>query len=414
MKILHTADWHIGQTFYAYDRTFEQEAFLNWLVKTLKQEAVDVLLVSGDIFDTANPSAASQKLFYRFLKNAEKCCPDLQMIITAGNHDSAARLESPKPLLESSNIHIVGLVSKDNAGNIDYDKLCIPLKGTFGKTEAWCLAIPFLRLGDYPMLSGAENTYVAGVSELYQEAFAFASQRAEEGQPILAMGHLHAQNVSVSDMDQQERLIMGGVEGIPLAAFPQGLTYVALGHIHKAQRVGGKENIRYSGSPIPMSFSERHYKHQVFLFDMEVGAVKHLKSIEIPVSIPLKRVPEEHKPFAEALFALEQLPLSETKDWDKAPYLEVCILAEGPEPGIRHKVEKALEGKFARLAKIDVRYRDGVNAEATLFGENPEKLEQLKPMDIFEKTYQTKYGVSVPEVIRSLFQQSEQKVGFIE
>ncbi|MGB4843794.1 MAG: exonuclease subunit SbcD, partial [Ferruginibacter sp.] len=113
MKILHTADWHIGQLFHEYDRTYEHQQFLHWMLTTLQDEKVDVLLVSGDVFDISNPSAVSIKLFYTFLNQAVKVNPDLQIIITAGNHDSASRLESPKPLLESSNIHIVGVVEKD-------------------------------------------------------------------------------------------------------------------------------------------------------------------------------------------------------------------------------------------------------------------------------------------------------------
>src|SRR5690606_18891605 len=112
MNILHTADWHLGQLFYEYDRAYEHQQFLDWLVQTLQQEAVDVLLISGDVFDSANPSAATVRQFYTFLNQASKACPGLQIVVTAGNHDSATRLESPKPLLESSHIHIIGVVEK--------------------------------------------------------------------------------------------------------------------------------------------------------------------------------------------------------------------------------------------------------------------------------------------------------------
>ena len=147
MKILHTADWHIGQLFHEYDRTYEHQQFLNWLDGTLVSEQIDVLLISGDVFDLSNPSAASVKMFYSFLNKAVNANPDLQIIITAGNHDSAARLESPKPLLESSNIHIIGLVEKTEDGSIDYDKLIISLKDKHGTTQAWCLAVPFFTHG---------------------------------------------------------------------------------------------------------------------------------------------------------------------------------------------------------------------------------------------------------------------------
>ena len=116
-------------------------------METLEGEQVDVLLISGDVFDLSNPSAVSVKMFYTFLNNAVKANPNFQIIITAGNHDSASRLESPKPLLKSSNIHIIGMVQRNENGSIDYEKLIIPLKDKAGAIKAWCMAIPFLRLG---------------------------------------------------------------------------------------------------------------------------------------------------------------------------------------------------------------------------------------------------------------------------
>lgn len=136
LTILHTADWHIGQLFYEYERTEEHQFFLDWLSETLVSQNVNVLLISGDVFDVSNPSAASIKAFYTFLNKATRSKPGLQVIITAGNHDSASRLEAPKPLLESSNIHIIGLVEKEEVGSINLDKLIIPLKNNRGKPPA--------------------------------------------------------------------------------------------------------------------------------------------------------------------------------------------------------------------------------------------------------------------------------------
>src|SRR3546814_2798948 len=127
MNILHTADWHLGQVCQEYDRAYEHQKCIDWLVRMVEQEAVDVLLISGVVFDLSNPSAATIRQFYTFLNKASKACPDIQIVVTAGNHDSASRLEAPKPLLESSRIHIIGTVPKDEHGYIDADKLIIPL-----------------------------------------------------------------------------------------------------------------------------------------------------------------------------------------------------------------------------------------------------------------------------------------------
>ncbi|WP_052123427.1 exonuclease SbcCD subunit D [Flavobacterium beibuense] len=406
MKILHTADWHIGQLFHEFDRTTEHKQFLNWLLKTLTEENIDVLLVSGDIFDISNPSAASIKIFYTFLSEATKANSDLQIIITAGNHDSASRLEAPKPLLESSNVHIIGVVEKDFDGKIEYEKLLVPIHDNSGSIKIWCLAIPFLRMGDYPTIADCTNPYTEGVTELYKEAFKYAENRKQEGQIIIAMGHLHTHHAEITELDKTERLIMGGVECIPATAFHSDIKYVALGHIHKAQKVGGQEHVRYSGSPLPMSFSELKYKHQVIIFDLD-QEISNLKAIEIPLFVPLRRIPLSHQPLHEVINLLKQLP-DEDSALEATPYLEVRVLLEGPEPALRHKIETALAGKKVKLAKIDVKYPASTQ-EAQEFV-TPEKLNELKPIDVFGKTYQSRYNSEVPTEILQLFQQVAQEI----
>ena len=413
LKILHTADWHIGQLFHEYDRTYEHQQFLNWLVTIIQEEKTDVLLISGDVFDLSNPSAASVKMFYSFLNKVVKVNPDLQIIITAGNHDSASRLESPKPLLESSNIHIIGLIEKFEDGSIDYEKLIIPLKDRTGSKKAWCMAIPFLRMGDYPTIANADNPYATGVAALYNEAYNYACSKKQTDQPVICMGHLHAQQAETTDMDKTERLIMGGVECISAEAFPNDILYVALGHIHKAQRIGGKEHIRYCGSPIPMSFSELNYKHQVIVFDLEEHSISNLKSIEIPLSVALLRVPAVHSSLTEVMNALQQLPVIGINP-QLAPYLEVRVLLDGPEPGLRYKIETALNGKEVRLAKIDVKY-----PAMTTAGNSPDKvaedtLQELKPQEVFAKVYLSKYNNPVPAELLQLFNQVTQEVAQTE
>ena len=406
MKILHTADWHIGQLFHEYDRSYEHQQFLNWLVQTLQKQQIDVLLISGDVFDISNPAAASIKMFYTFLNQATKANPALQIIITAGNHDSASRLEAPKPLLESSNVHIIGLVEKDADGNIDYGKLTIPIYDKNENIKVWCIAIPFLRMGDYPTIADCDNPYTEGVTALYKEAFEYAKQKKQNGHSIIAMGHLHTQHAEISELDKTERLIMGGVECIPATSFHPEMKYVALGHIHKAQRIGGKEHIRYSGSPLPMSFSELHYKHQVIVFDID-QEISNFEVVEIPLFVPLQRIPLNHQPLHEVIALLEQLPEMDSAT-ETTPYLEVRVLLEGPEPALRHKVETALAGKKVRLAKIDVKY-PATTQEAQEFI-TPEKLNELQPVDVFGKVYQARYNSEVPTEILQLFQQVAQEV----
>lgn len=403
MRFLHTADWHIGQLFYEYDRTFEHQQFLNWLLETLKTEQIDVLLICGDVFDLSNPSAIAIRLFYTFLNDASTYNPDLQIIIISGNHDSAARLEAPKPLLLSKNIQIIGNIARSENGDIDYEPLCIPIKNKDNQVEVWCLAIPFLRLGDYPPVNDAQNAYTEGVAAFYQQAYQFAVSKRSKNEAIIALGHLHAHHAETSDLDSKERQIMGGVEGVPSSAFHKDLTYVALGHIHKAQRIGNRENVRYSGSPIPMSFTEINYKHQVTVFNILDNVLVDIQVLEVPKSIPLIRIPAKHEPLNLVLDKLVQYQ-DTTSNSALAPYLEVRVLLEGPEPSLKYQIEKALQNKNLRLARIDHKIANQLNEEKEEFIEE-ENLEQLQPINLLEKIYLNAYGNELPETLNKLFLQ---------
>ena len=122
IKLLHTSDWHLGQTFFEFERKGEHVVFLDWLKGQVKENGMDLLLIAGDIFDSPNPSAESQRLYYSFLRDITAQNPQLQIIIIAGNHDSAARLEAPNPLLENMNITVRGGVRRDVNGEIDYQR----------------------------------------------------------------------------------------------------------------------------------------------------------------------------------------------------------------------------------------------------------------------------------------------------
>lgn len=178
LKLIHTADWHLGQTFFGYDREAEHEAFLGFLTNLLVERQTDVLLIAGDVFDVTNPSAGAQRRFYRFLREANRLNPGLQIVIIAGNHDSAIRLEAPNPLLEELNTSIVGIVGRTDSGEIDLASLVIPLRNRAGEREALCLAVPFLRQGDYPAAPEGElDSYVAGIGRMYRRLYAYADAR---------------------------------------------------------------------------------------------------------------------------------------------------------------------------------------------------------------------------------------------
>jgi exonuclease SbcD len=411
LRIIHTADWHIGQTFHDYDRKEEHLHFLNWLRQQVGRNQVDVLLVSGDVFDGANPSAESLQLFYRFLSSTVKENPGLQIVVTAGNHDSGQRLESPRPFLELEefgiqNIHLIGTISRRPDGQTDYEKLLIPLHNRRGERQAWCMAVPFLRQGDTPTLPGGFAAYAAAVEAFYREALDVLQPKRAPGHAILAMGHLHASHAAISDMDTGERVIIGGVEGVPSTAFPEEIAYVALGHIHKAQTVGGKNNIRYSGSPLPMSFSEKNYKHRVLFLEMREERCVQIQDLEVPVHTPLISLPTNAAPIEAVLAELDKLPNS-SGEGNPAPYLEVRVLEDQPDPGRKKKIQDALEGKHIRLAKITPIAAGSTSDAARVPGVAYVDFKSLKPEELFKLIYQREFGNSVPDDLLSLFHEIE-------
>ena len=403
IRILHTADWHLGQTFFGYDRAGEHEAFLNWLAEEIRQKEIDALVIAGDVFDVSNPSAASQSMYYRFIYRMTAENPNLQIVIVAGNHDSAARLEAPLPLLQAMRTEVRGVVRKQEGGEIDYDHLCVELKNRMGEVELLCMAVPFLRQGDYPAVETEGNQYAEGVRELYTQLLQRLWKRRKANQSILAIGHLQDTGSEIAEKDYSERTVIGGLECVSPDAFSEQIAYTALGHIHKAQRVSGRENVRYAGSPIPMSFAEKHYRHGVVMVTFDDGCAVDIERLECPKSIPLISVPNGEPALPEVVLeALKELPAVE----GIAPYLEVKVLLEEPEPMLRQEIEEALADKNYRLARIVSTYRGDEGNAAKEEVEWKRGLQEMSPLQIAQSTFEKIYQAEMPEELTELFQEA--------
>lgn len=412
IRILHTADWHLGQTFFGYDRVEEHTHFLQWLARELKENKIDVLLIAGDIFDVSNPSAASQHMFYRFIRQVTEENPKLQLVVVAGNHDSAARLEAPLPLLQEMRTEIRGIVRR-HEGEIDYDHLIVELKNSEGEVEALCLAVPFLRQGDYPVVTTDGNPYAEGVKELYARLQERALQRRKDGQALVAVGHLQATGSEIAERDFSERTIIGGLECVSPDAFTEQIAYTALGHIHKSQRVSGRENVRYAGSPLPMSFAEREYHHGVVIVTLAEGWAVEIEKREYIPLVGLLSVPRGKAATPEeVLEELVHLPLaSEEAEGEQTerslhfPYLEIKVLLTEPEPMLRQQIEEAIADKAVRLARIVSVYRQA--EENTLEEEVlAAGLQEMNPLQIVKATFENIYQSEMPEELERLFQQA--------
>jgi exonuclease SbcD len=406
MRLLHTSDWHLGQTLHTFERGYEHQRFLDWLLDTLVHERVDALLIAGDIFDNSNPSAASQRQLYRFLQQARVRAPQLDIVVIAGNHDSPGRLEAPGPLLEAHGTVVIGNVARKDDGEIDLDRLLVPLHGNDGTVQAWVLAIPFLRPGDVPRVaqpadgSAPIDPYLHGITQLYRQTHALAQAQRQPGQAIVAMGHCHMIDGTAS-LESERRIVIGGTEALPAAMFDDAIAYAALGHLHLAQRVGKQDHLRYSGSPLPLSFAEVGYTHQVVLVDLADGRATAITPLPVPRAVPLLRIPATPAPLKDVLAALVALDLPDLPVHAR-PFLEVRVLLDAPEPSLRAQVEAALEGKPVRLAKIEPTRKASTQQEADAvltLGQ----LAQMQPDDIFRRLYKQKYDADAPHEQLSAF-----------
>lgn len=409
LRFLHTSDWHLGQTLHDYDRSYEHQCFLDWLLGSIGELQADALLIAGDVFDNANPSAAAQKQLYQFLRRAKEIYPALNIVLVAGNHDSAARLEAPAPLLDALGVAVTGQVTRLADGSIDLQKLVLPLKAKDGSTAAWCLALPFLRPADLPRdlpcdllpqtaPEGGEQVkplfadkYVQGIAELYRRAFEFAQQQRSAGQAIVAIGHCHMMGGETSD-DSERNIVIGGSEALPDKIFDPVIAYAALGHLHKAQRIAKKEHLRYCGSPIPLSFAEVDYKHQILCVDLEGAEVSRIQEVRVPRSVPMLRVPAKPAPLEQVLQALNELDLPPCAP-HAAPFLQVRVLLDSPQPGLRARIEEQLKDRPVRLAKIETTLQQSAQDGEML---SLEELQKLKPDQVFQRLYQQRYGNPVP------------------
>ncbi|MGI9244037.1 MAG: exonuclease subunit SbcD [Verrucomicrobiales bacterium] len=294
-RVLHTADWHLGKLLGDHSREEEHARFLEFLLGTILDGEVDVLVVAGDIFDSANPPQSALGQYYDFLArlySASAC----SVVIVAGNHDSPGQLESPQDVLKTLRTTIVGRVQDDPI-------VMLPDRESARLAVA---AIPFLRDRDLrsgQMGEGADairGALVAGIAERYADA---GARVADLGVPALATGHLTVLGSAAADSERD--IHVGGLGAVGAKMFPEEFDYVALGHLHRPQACGGNEIVRYSGSPIPLSFSEAGDRKEIRLLDFDQAGLVGQQAIEIPLARRLVQLRVRRAELEEALAKVE-------------------------------------------------------------------------------------------------------------
>ena len=356
VHFLHTSDWHLGQFFHNHDREFEHSQFLSWLLQQIKQKQPNALLIAGDIFDVINPASSAQKQLYQFLTSAHALAPYMQTLMIAGNHDSGYRIEQVEPFLAKFNARAVGVISRKENNQLDLDRLLVPIYDTAQKIVAWCLALPYLRSAEITGLNEHTSSNQSAIAYLHQQLIAEARERQQPDQALILMSHAHMQGGETSDSERP--IVVGHEEALSTALFEDDIDYVALGHLHKPQKVG-QEHIRYSGSPIPLSFSELNYKHQVV--DVRIDPTQsdeqrfQYEPLIIPRTVDLLRIRAD---LNDLIDQVKALPSGEIEQLFARHFLEIEYTTTAPPPvDLRQQIEQALPPNRYRLLRISRIYQ---------------------------------------------------------
>jgi exonuclease SbcD len=373
MKILHTSDWHLGKRLFKLDRSEEHARFLNWLLNTLIENDIDLLLIAGDIFDTPTPPHQSLEMFYEFLHRVSTETKAHTLII-AGNHDSGLLLEAPSKILAPHRVKVWGKLSV----NPEDHWIKMDIKG---ETLDIC-AIPFFR--SYELLPNGEGDALS-VLKTYLTKPRTAPQ-------LLMLHHL----AGIFEAAGSEQVItLSGVDSIPTEVL-ETFDYVALGHIHKPQKIG--KNAYYSGSPIPMRFSETHQK-SLLMLDLKDGKIE-IQKIEIPLARALHIIKADESNWREKINKLS----SQT---ELTPMVEVQLSLTQPIMGLIDDIKETIAKKNMELLSYLPNYSGEEKKER-----RHERLFELSPLEVFQEFYKFKYpdAPEVPADLKNDFKELIQKV----
>lgn len=373
MKLLHTSDWHLGKSLYARKRYHEFEAFLNWLLETIKLHQVDCLLVAGDVFDTATPGNRSQELYYRFLcQVAASCCRHL--VVVAGNHDSASFINAPRELLKSLDIHVVGAITDDLA-----DELLV-LSDRTGQPELIVCAVPFLRDRDIRISEAGESfedkeqKMLEGINNHYKQIAELAVQQQQAlggNLPIVATGHLFTSGGQTIDGDGVRSLYVGSLAQVSATTFSSSFDYVALGHLHIPQLVAGSDTIRYSGSPLPIGFGEARQQKQVCLVEFD-GRQAVVTPVNVPIFQQLEQIKGDWDQISSRIMALVA---GGSDAWLEVDYTGAELMGD-----LRQQLEQLVEGTGLELLRIK---NNRIMNLALRQSQTEENLGDLQPEEVF-------------------------------
>lgn len=370
LRVLHTSDWHLGRTLYGRKRHETFAAFLDWLADTIRQQRIDVLVVAGDVFDTSAPSNRSQELYYRFLRRVMDTCRHI--VVVAGNHDSPSFLSAPGELLRALDVHVVGAVTDTPEDEI------LTLRDADGEPELIVCAVPYLRDRDIRLVEPGESVedkerkLVEGVRRHYEAVAALAeARRSRPDLPVLATGHLFAAGGKTAEGDGVRQLYVGSLARVTADCFPETIDYLALGHLHLPQKVGGSETRRYSGSPIPMGFGETGVK-QVCVVDF-AGRRAAVTPLAVPVFQELEQI---EGPWDRIESRLRALAVAGSRAWLEIVYTGDTLISD-----LRERLDALTESTGMAVLRV----KNARLMERALEREDADTLDTLDVHEVFER-----------------------------
>lgn len=389
MKVLHTADWHLGQKFFHRNRLQEHRAALDWLIQYIQQEEVELLLLAGDIFDTDNPPNYARKLYFNFLKQlVNTCCKDI--VVVAGNHDSANMLDASKELFKLLNVHVVGHISDNREDEI------IEIKDSQGHLKAVVGAVPYLRDKDIrKSISGesyeqrVENLRL-GIQQHYEEITTALQTYQEAEVPIIVTGHLY---VASGDRGERANTIhIGAIDVVGDHCFSEQFDYVALGHLHRYQQIN-KRPIWYSGSLIPLDFSELNYAQVVRLIHFDKRSIVQQQSIPVPLKRKLRTYTGDLAYIKEKLEQLDSKAALDT-------WLKIEVETAHYSPDLLSDLEEIIAHKPAEIIILNQRAVQDVSKLSEQY-HHLQSLQDLEEIEVFRMCAQQK-GSLAPEQLENL------------
>lgn len=374
LKILHTSDWHIGKKIYGIDLASDHKLFFKWLIETIKEQQIDAILVSGDIFDLSNPSVESRTIYYDILVELQKA--DCQVVITGGNHDSPMVLNAPRELLKALNISVVGKMTEN------ISDIFIPIKNRNGEVEAVVVAVPYLREYDLKINISIQS-FNERIEQLQKTTCQLYNNLANEATeqfpniPLFAMGHFMGIGSTVSDSERE--LQIGNLNALEISKLTEGFDYLALGHIHRPQQLKSNIPAIYSGAPISLSFSEFDDKKEVKIIEINNFEISNITSLEVPKFRKLERIKGS---FNDILVKLENL---KSNDYQLQTLIELEFIEKERNPILDDQIQTLIDNwqePDSKIVKYRISYTETSN-QTEQWIDDTIKIDEIKPIDIF-------------------------------